>query len=184
MTSTFRRRVAITVAAAALTATVAAVPAQAHTTPPLRATCTISAADRAAARDALHADQAKLAGHHATPAEKRALRAAVVALVQAAKDAKMSPAARADAKARITALAAQLEVATTPEERTALRAQISALRVELKAARLTRAERRALATQAATMRAALRDKPSASDRAAIKADMKLQIAKLSCRTAA
>jgi hypothetical protein len=181
MTSTLRRRIATAVAAAALTATVAAVPAQAHTPPP-RATCTISAADRAAARDALHADQAKLAGHHATPAEKQALRAAVAALVQAAKDAKMSPAARADAKAGIAALAAQLEVATTPEERTALRAQITALRAELKSARLTKAERRALATQAATMRAALRDKPTAADRATIKADMKVQVALLSCRT--
>ena len=183
MTSTLRRRLATAVAAAALTATVAAVPAQAHTKP-VRATCTISAADRAAARDALHADQAKLAGHHATPAEKRALRAAVAALVQAARDAKMSPAARTDAKARIAALAAQLELATTPEERTALRAQISALRAELKSARLTKAERRALAAQAATMRAALRDKPTAADRATIKADMKVQVALLSCRTAA
>jgi uncharacterized coiled-coil DUF342 family protein len=183
MTSTLRRRVATVVAAAALTATVAAVPAQAHTKP-LRATCTISAAGRAAARDALHADQAKLAGHHATPVEKRALRAAVVALVQAARDAKMSPAARADAKARIAALVAQLEAATTAEERTALRAQITALRLELKTARLTPAERRALAAQVATMRAALRDKPSAADRAAIKADMKVQVALLSCRTVA
>ena len=55
MTSTLRRRIATAAAAAALTATVAAVPAQAHPTP-LRATCTITAADRVAALDALHAD--------------------------------------------------------------------------------------------------------------------------------
>ena len=84
----------------------------------------------------------------------------------------------------MASLAAQLEVATTPEERTALRAQLSALRAELKTARLTKAERQALVTQAATMRAALRDKPTAADRATIKADMKVQVAKLSCRTVA
>ena len=34
------------------------------------------------------------------------------------------------------------------------------------------------------MRAALRDKPTAAERATIKADMKVQVAKLSCRTVA
>ena len=81
MTSTLRRRVATAVAAAALTATVAAVPAQAHPTP-LRATCTITAADRAAARDALHADQAKLAGADARHgATRRASAAGLSVLV-------------------------------------------------------------------------------------------------------
>ena len=182
MTPMFRRYASAVVAATALTATMAAAPAQAHSTHPVA--CSISAAERAAAQDARHADVAKLSGHHATKAEKEALNKAIAALVQAAKDAKMPEAARIAAKAQIKALAAQLRVVTTTQEqRTAIRAEITALRLQLDNARLTPAERRAIATQAALLRAALRDKPSKAEQAVIKADIKVQTAKLSCRTA-
>jgi hypothetical protein len=96
----------------------------------------------------------------------------------------MPEAARTAARAEIKALTAQLRgKATTQEQRTAIRAQITALRLQLDNARLTPAERRAIATQAALLRAALRDKPTAAEKAVIKADIKVQAAKLSCRTA-
>jgi uncharacterized protein (UPF0147 family) len=182
MTLMFRRYASAVVAATALTATMAGAPAQANGTH--RVACSITAAERAAAQDARHADVVKLGGHHATAVEKEALKKAITALVKAAKDAKMPEAARTAAKAQIKALTAQLRAGTTTQEqRTAIRAQITALRLQLDNARLTSAERRAVATQAALLRAALRDKPTKAEQAVIRADIKVQTAKLSCRTA-
>lgn len=176
-----------TTAALALTAALAvpfAGAASAHGKPAtVKAACTISADDKAAALDALHADQAKLAGHKLTEAEKQALHAAIKQLVQTARDAKLAPAVRAAKVAELKDLRAQLDAATTDEQRVALRTQISALRVELKDARLTKAERAQIHTQAKQMYAALRDKPTKADRAVILADMKAQVAKLRCTVA-
>ena len=143
--------------------------------------CTVTAEARDAARDAADLARGRLRGTPLTETQRADLRTAVDALVQAARDAKLAPAARVAKQAELVALRASLEAATTAEERLALRARIVAVRTELKDARLTKAERAALATQVRALRDALRTSLTAAERAQVSADLAAARAVLACR---
>jgi uncharacterized coiled-coil DUF342 family protein len=157
-----------------------AVPAQAASA---KTRCTVTAEQRAAAVDQAAAALNALKGHKPTVAEKKAFNDAVAEMVQAARDAKMSPATRAAKLAELKALKTKLETATTAEERDAVRAEIRAVTLELKAARLTGAERAELATKAKSLRAALTGKFSKADKAAAEAAVKAAKKLLECTVA-
>lgn len=145
--------------------------------------CTISAQDRAAAKDRLQVLNRQLAGHKLTEAEKSALKSAVQEMYTAARDAKMSTPVREAEKAELKKLAADLEAATSPEVRDAIRAEMDAISLELRAAKLTKAEKRELHAKAEAMVAALRAKPTKAQKAEIRAEAKLIVDKLRCATA-
>jgi hypothetical protein len=126
------------------------------------ARCTLSPADRTAILDRLALLHRQLAGtHHPSRAERRALRAAIAELFDAARNAKMAKAVRVAKRAELAALVASLGAADSDTARVAIRAEITAIRAELRAARLTHAERAVLRTQARALRSALRGRPAA-----------------------
>ncbi|SDY69570.1 hypothetical protein SAMN05444365_103157 [Micromonospora pattaloongensis] len=182
MTRTARRGAAALIAATALSGALLAPAAPAAAAP--RTSCTVTADQRAAALDQLKAGHNALRGRKPSAAERTAFRNAVAELIQAARDAKMSPEVRAAKIAELRALRAKLEAAATPEERTAIRAEIRAIVLELKTARLTKAERAELIKKIKEMRAALTGKLTKADRDAVKASITAAKAVLKCKVTA
>jgi len=185
MTTPVRRRTVALLAAATVTAgpVLSAVPASAHAPRHHGVKCTITAAQRTEATDALTALKGRLAGHKPTEAEKQALKAAIAELRAAAAQKKqLATSTRKAKRAEYAALVAKLEAAKTAEERTAIRAELSALRTELAAARPTRAQSRALGHAIRDLKVALRAKPTKAEKREILAQIKSLKAKLACKT--
>jgi hypothetical protein len=181
MSSTFTRSAAALLAASALAGgLLGAAPASAHKSY-AKASCTVTAAERAADRDQLRTLSEQLKGNKLTRDERRAFEAAVAELVRAARDAKMPAAERQAKYAELKTLVGKLKAATTAEERTAIRVEIDAVKLQLDAAKLTKAERAALSEQIREMYRTLRNTPTQADKAAIKAQIKELGQQLRCK---
>ena len=145
--------------------------------------CTITAADRTALLDQLAQLRAQLRGTRPSPADVRALHAAIAELRTAALDANMSAPLRVAKLAQLVQLSAALKAATSVTDRVAIRAQRAAIREELQAARLTRAQRVAIQTEAAALRAALWGRPTAAQATVLRAEAVTIEAALRCHIA-
>jgi len=169
-------------ASAALFSPLALVADATASQPPVRvaAACTLSPADRAAILDRLAQLHQQLAGTRPTRAEVAALHAAVTELTAAARNAKMSSAARVAKRAEVARLVASLRTAGSATARVAVRAEIRAIRAELRAARLTAAERATLRAQAAALRSALLGRPTAALARSLRAERAKLTVSLRC----
>jgi hypothetical protein len=184
MRPTFTRTAAAVLAASAIAGgLLGAAPASAQKSHTAKATCTVTAAQRAADVDRLKALQEQLRGAKLTSTERRAYLNAVAELVKAARDAKMPAAERKAKIAELSTLARKLRAAKTAEERTAVRAEMRAIKLQLDAARLTKAERAELRAKIAELRTALDGKPSKAERATIAKELSALARQLRCRVA-
>jgi hypothetical protein len=185
MPSTFTRNMAAVRAASALAGgLLGAAPASAAHKPSAKATCTVTAAQRATTVDAIRALAEQLKGAKLTKAERAAYVNAVNELVKAARDANMPAAERKAKLAELRTLVSKLRAAKTAEERTAIRAEITAIKEQLDAARLTKAELAELRAKIAELRTALEGKPTAAERKVIMKEIQELAKQLRCKVTA